>query len=95
MSKYLVYDFRCNECEHAFDDFVRPDSYTTVCPECGAQARRLITGTRLDPKLGVDAEAFPTLAAKWARIRKQRAKIEAAHYKEHGTDRTPGADTAG
>jgi hypothetical protein len=45
--------------------------------------------------MGLDPEGNPTMADKWAKIRKQRAQIEKKHYKEHGTDMTPGADVAG
>ena len=44
--------------------------------------------------MGVDPDN-PTMADKWARVRKERALIEEKHYKEHGTDMTPGADTSG
>ena len=65
------------------------------CPECGSPSNRLISAPRLDPRMGLDPEGNPTMADKWAKVREQRAKIEKKHYKEHGTDMTPGADTSG
>jgi hypothetical protein len=45
--------------------------------------------------MGLDPDGFPTAGDKWANLREKRARIEKKHYEEHGTDMTPGADTAG
>lgn len=95
MSKYMLFDFRCTGCSHKWDDMVKPNVWSAPCPKCGAEGKRLISTPRLDPRMGLDAVGNPTMGDKWAKIRKQRAKIESAHYKEHGTDMTPGADTSG
>lgn len=95
MSKYILFDFECPQCSRVFDDMVKPDVHSAPCPDCGVAAKRLISTPRLDPRMGLDREGNPTMAAKWEKIRKDRAKREARHYKEHGTDMTPGADTAG
>jgi len=95
MSKLIFFDFRCTRCEHKFDKLVKSDVYVLPCPKCSKPSKRLISAPTIDPRMGLDIEGNPTMAAKWERTRKQRAKIEKKHYEEHGTDMTPGADTAG
>lgn len=95
MAKLILFEFRCTSCEHKFDDLVKSDVQQTPCPNCSGTGERLVSAPRLDPKMGVDAEGNPTMGDKWAKIRRQQAQIEKKHYKEHGTNMTPGADTAG
>lgn len=82
MSKLLLFDFECPT-GHTFEDMVRPEIHSAECPTCGQPARRLITGTRIDPRLGLDP-AFSTCGDKWARIRVQRRAIEDRRYRDHG-----------
>lgn len=91
MSKLILYDFRCTECEHKFERLAKMVDRQTECPQCGAVANRLISTPRLDPRMGLDPD-FPGAYDKWAKVRKQRTAIERAHYKEHGDDLHPGAD---
>jgi putative FmdB family regulatory protein len=95
MSKLILFDFRCTHCQHKFEVMVKPDIKSRPCPKCSSEGKRLISAPRLDPKMGLDPDGFPTAGDKWANMREQRARIEKKHYKEHGTDMTPGADTAG
>ncbi len=95
MSKLIFYDFRCTSCEHKFDDLVKSDVFSIPCPKCSGEAKRLISTPRFDPRMGLDPEGNPTMGDRWAKIRKQRARQEKAHYQEHGTDMTPGADISG
>lgn len=94
MSKFMLFEFRCPSCNKKFDAMVKPDIREAPCTNCGTTGKRVISTPRLDPRMGLDPD-FATMGDKWARIREQRAKIEKKHYKEHGTDMTPGADTAG
>jgi putative FmdB family regulatory protein len=83
----ILFDHECPECGHQFEEFVNTGSPETVnCPECTAPATKLITGTTIDPRLGVDADRFPTMGDKWARVREQRQKIEAKKVRDHGPD---------
>jgi putative FmdB family regulatory protein len=96
MSKFILFDFRCLSCNNVFDDMVKPNVYEAPCPECGSSnVTRLMSAPRLDPRMGLDPEGNPTMGDKWAKIRKDRARQEKAHYEKHGTDMTPGADTSG
>lgn len=76
MSKFILFDFECNDCGHEFDDLVKPDIYTTPCPKCGKESRRLASAGHLDWKLGVQSSSFPTLADKWERIQRQKARVD-------------------
>jgi putative FmdB family regulatory protein len=81
----ILFDFECPHCGYGFEEFVNTNSPETVnCPECATPATKQITGGRIDPRLGVDANAFPTMGDKWARVREQRQKIEAKRYRDHG-----------
>lgn len=95
MAKLILYDFKCTNCEHKFEEMVKSSQLSIPCPNCSSESKRLISAPRLDPRMGLDPEGNPTMADRWAKTRKQRAQIEKKHYKEHGTDMTPGADVAG
>src|SRR5262245_3218398 len=81
----ILFDHECPTCGHTFEDFINSAQPEPVnCPECQTPAQKLISGTRMDPKLGVDADRFPTMGDKWAKIRVQRQKIEAKKARDHG-----------
>lgn len=73
-----LYDFQCtNEgCKHNFDELQSVSAPFPACERCGAPTKRLIGTTHIDPRLGLDPTGFPTMADKWARTRRQRAKSE-------------------
>lgn len=76
-----LYDFECLEaaCGHNFEELVRYEEADTIrCPHCNGPTRRLIGAPTIDPRLGLDAANWPTMGDKWARIRRQRAKIESS-----------------
>jgi putative FmdB family regulatory protein len=95
VSKLLMFDFRCQDCGNTFDDLVKSNIFEAPCPECSGNGTRLISTPRFDPRMGLDPEGNPTAGEKWAKIRRQRAKQEKAHFEKHGTDMTPGADISG
>ncbi len=76
----ILYDFECSAaaCAHVFEEFADWKTPTPVkCPLCGELTeKRLIGGARIDPKLGLDREGFPTMADKWEKTRRQRMQIE-------------------
>lgn len=77
-----LFDYECAYCGNEFEEFFEP---SVECPHCGySPCTKLITGTRIDPKLGVDPGSFTTLGDKWARVREQKQKIEAKRAREHG-----------
>jgi putative FmdB family regulatory protein len=75
MSKLFMYDFTCGE--HVFEDLQQPDNKVDVpCPTCGKPSQRMISGTRVDWKtMGVSTD-FPSAAAKWERMQRQKAKSD-------------------
>jgi putative FmdB family regulatory protein len=83
----ILFDFECPHCGLSFEDFVNTSSPETVnCSECATPATKQITGTRIDPRLGVHADAFSTMGDKWMKVREQRQKIEAKKVRDHGPD---------
>lgn len=74
MSKLLMWDFECTKCQNVFDELQKYDDHTDLpCPSCGAPSKRTISGTRLDPKMGL-SDDFPTMASKWEKRTRARAK---------------------
>ena len=40
-----TYDYKCNDCEHIFEEFHKiTEDPEIFCPKCGAKSRRLISG---------------------------------------------------
>lgn len=81
----ILFDFECGKCRLVFEELVPHNVRDVVCP-CGYLAKRLVSAPRIDPRLGVNADSFPTMGDKWARVREQRAKIESKRAREHGED---------
>lgn len=75
MSKLILFEFECPACKLAFDELAKYGE-TVPCPKCGTPAVRLISAGHLDWKLGVQSSSFPTLADKWERIQRQKAKTD-------------------
>lgn len=76
MSKLLIFDFVCTKCGHSFEEMQELDDHKDIpCTNCRYTAVRTISGTSIDPKLGVDT-AFPSAAGRWEKKQRQRAKID-------------------
>lgn len=86
--KLILFDFECRDCGLEFEELAYRDHPDPVkCPQChSTSTKRLITGTRIDPRLGVDAASFPTMGDAWARKRRERSAIEAKRRREHGDE---------
>lgn len=84
----MMFDFLCTLCGEEFEDLIEREHPDPVkCPLCGSsQTQRLITGTRIDPKLGVDPDSFPTMGDKWARKQRQRKAIEMKRRHANGDE---------
>lgn len=82
----LLFSYECRTCSQEFEELVDRDNPGTVnCLKCGStNTHRLVTGGRIDPKLGVDAESWPTMGDRWARIRRQRKQIEDKQARDNG-----------
>lgn len=79
----LLDDFECPT-GHVFEELADRRDANPVCPTCNATTTRLIGAPRMDPRLGVHADAFSTMGDKWARIRRQRKQIELKKVRDHG-----------
>jgi hypothetical protein len=76
MSKKLLFDFGCTaDPTHVFEELIEPECRELTCPRCGELAKRLISGTHVDPKMGLTND-FPTMARKWEKKTRQRAKTD-------------------
>lgn len=76
MSKLLLFDYKCTACGTIFEELVRLNDHTPqTCTNCKGPAVRTISGTRLDPDMGLTND-FPTMAAKWAKKTRARAKTD-------------------
>jgi len=76
-----MYDYEClnAKCGEVSEELVRyEDADKVICPICGSPTKRWIGAPMFDPRLGLDAASFPTMGDKWAKIRRQRKKIESA-----------------
>lgn len=79
MAKLILFDFECTSCGLVFEDLVPADTLGCNCHECDGAGVRLITGTHIDPKLGVSND-FPSMARKWAKKQRKRAKQDNSDY---------------
>jgi putative FmdB family regulatory protein len=92
MSKFMVFEFYCEDCNKIFDGFVKPDKHEESCPNCKAMCHRVVSSPRLDMRMGVDPD-FSTMADKWDKMHNQGRKIDEKRAEEHGPD-SWGADGA-
>ncbi|MHC4372209.1 MAG: FmdB family zinc ribbon protein [Planctomycetota bacterium] len=83
----ILYEWRCTDasCNTKFDRMTKMSQTVTVCPECGGQAKRLISAATLDYRMGVDPD-FGTMGDKWAKRLEERGKEAARRKQEHGDE---------
>ena len=78
MSKYFVYDYKCIECEHVFEVWMKPvqdEHPMESCEKCGGVAHHILSPVRIDYlNMGVDAVGNPTSGDKWARMHEIEGK---------------------
>lgn len=81
-----MYEWRCKDCSHKYDELAKSDVKVGVCPECGAESKRLISTPNFDPKMGLDPD-FSTFGDKWARTTRQKSNQDKKFYDDHGVDK--------
>lgn len=74
MSKLILFDFECSA-GHRFEELVPANRKTIKCLRCQRNAERQISGTHLDPRMGLTND-FPTMARRWDKRTRQRAKVD-------------------
>jgi hypothetical protein len=74
MAKLIMWAFECPDCGEFEELCERCDELP--CLRCGKPAKRVISGTRLDPKMGLTQD-FPTMASRWEKKRKSQERYEA------------------
>lgn len=84
MSKYMVWDFRCLDCNQVAEHYAKPDQAVS-CPQCNGKTKRLISAPRIEIT-GKDPD-FGTAYDKWERINKQKTAQDKAFYDRHGVNK--------
>lgn len=74
MSKLLLFDFKC-PVGHEFEELVPANRKNIKCTQCDKTATRQISGTHLDPRMGLTND-FPSMARKWEKKTRQRATTD-------------------
>ena len=84
-----IYEYKCNECEHTFDDYLnvsdRDKPLKQPCPECGVKAvSKLVSAT----SMGVDMNCTPDkkTGGDWSRLMDKMKKSTPKRY-HSGIDR--------
>lgn len=74
----ILFDFECFSCSKVFEELIRTDNHDPVaCTWCGSTStKRMISAPRIDPRLGLDPDGFPTMGDKWARKHKLKPNVE-------------------
>lgn len=85
MSKFMFFDFRCKECDHVFEGFVKPD-VNPSCPKCEGETKRLISAVRFTCGDGKDPD-FPTSYDKWEKVNRQKTAQDKKFHADHGVDK--------
>jgi putative FmdB family regulatory protein len=52
-----IFEYRCTKCEHEFEDIVRSSDPPPVCPNCGAETEKLMSGLTVGRKTKVSRKA--------------------------------------
>jgi putative FmdB family regulatory protein len=80
----VLFDYAC-ECGHVFEELVDRDSPSPVkCPLCGQfETKRQIGSFTIDPRMGLDAASFPSMGAKWEKLRVQRRRAESRRMSQN------------
>lgn len=71
---YKLFDYRCLDCKHVFEELVTSPEPTQRCPACGGVGYRQISV----PKFSLDGTNpdFPGAYDKWAKDREKRLAQE-------------------
>jgi putative FmdB family regulatory protein len=85
-----IYEYKCNECEHTFDDYLsvsdRDKPLKQPCPECGVKAvSKLVSATTM----GVDMNCTPDkkTGGDWSRLMDKMKRGTPKRYHQ-GIDRS-------
>jgi putative FmdB family regulatory protein len=75
----ILYDFKCEECDHTEEKLVVMDLRVQECEECHGRSKRVISPVRCH--LEGHSGDFPSASAKWEREHeKQGRKASESHH---------------
>ena len=85
MSKLILFEFACTQCGHVFEDLTKPDMYWSKCPECMANAKRILSSPRINHQAMAGSDsASPETLRHFDKVHNQRKKIEEKRFADHG-----------
>lgn len=86
MSKLIIFEFRCSDCNTVFTELVRPDVYAASCPDCEGTGNRIVSAARIDwQAFAKGPNASEPAVDKWDKMRRKKMEIEQQKLKDHGT----------
>jgi putative FmdB family regulatory protein len=91
----ILFDFKCSECDHTFEELVKSATRQIPCPLCeGTAYRVLLRPPRIDwLSMGAQRNASPEAIDRWERLHREQAIIEQKAEQDHGDyGPRPGAD---
>lgn len=94
MSKLILFDFRCKNCKHEFEELVKSDIWQAQCPKCSGTANRIISLVRIDKTaMALQDGATETSIRHFERLHQQQKAKEERSKREHGDyGKAPGSD---
>jgi len=81
----MYFDFRCQSCGNVNEAFVKPDTLTGTCPNCGGYTKRMISCPTIALS-GTDPD-FSTAYDKWERVQKDKVAKDKKFHADHGEDK--------
>ena len=79
-------EFTCTACGHEHEDYVKMDTLSIPCPECGANSRRAFrTPSKIDwQRMGAQRHASPEFIEHFDRTHREKLAQEKKHAESHG-----------
>lgn len=81
----ILFDFRCTKCALIFEELVNAGDYWCPCPNCKANAQRIMSPVRIDrSRIALSNSASPESIRHFDRVHKQRRQLEEKSFRDHG-----------
>lgn len=72
-----IFEYKCAACDAVREILCLREPRVATAPcKCGAQATYQISAPHFDPRMGINADAFPTAGDRWARTHEDQLKKE-------------------
>ena len=90
----VIYDFRCTQCDHTWEEWAEQGIDSLPCPKCSGTSKRVwLTAPKLDWQgMAMGPNAGPEFVDHFEKSHKQQQALEAKSKREHGDyGRAPGS----